>query len=105
MWDPQPLLEPAITRDLLDRPLSIGSATRRRTWVQRSQREPPSRFPTICGPSPRWPPYFRVCERTIREWRDLDATFPAPLDLPGRLVRWYRQDVIDWALSLRGGVV
>ncbi len=49
--------------------------------------------------------YFRVCERTIREWRDLDATFPAPLDLLGRLVRWYRQDVIDWALSLRGAVV
>ncbi len=49
--------------------------------------------------------YFRVCERTIREWRDLDPTFPAPLDLPGRLLRWYRQDVIDWALSLRGAVV
>lgn len=46
--------------------------------------------------------YFKVTGRTIRDWRDLDATFPLPLELPGRSLRWYRQDVIDWALSLRG---
>jgi hypothetical protein len=39
--------------------------------------------------------YFKVRERTIRDWRDHDATFPAPLDLPGRSVRWYR--VVEWA--------
>lgn len=46
--------------------------------------------------------YFKVTARTIREWREVDATFPAPLDLPGRSVRWYRRDVVEWALSLRG---
>lgn len=46
--------------------------------------------------------YFRVSERTLREWRDADPTFPLPLDLPGRTLRWHPQDVVDWALSLRG---
>lgn len=46
--------------------------------------------------------YFKVSDRTIREWREVDATFPPPLDLPGRTIRWYRQDIISWALSLRG---
>lgn len=49
--------------------------------------------------------YFEVTDRTIRDWRQQDATFPLPLDLPGRSVRWYRQDVIAWALSLRGELV
>lgn len=31
--------------------------------------------------------YFRVTTRTVREWRAVEATFPAPLDLPGRSVR------------------
>jgi len=46
--------------------------------------------------------YFKVTERTIREWRDRDASFPQPLDLPGRALRWYGRDVIDWMRSLRG---
>ncbi len=46
--------------------------------------------------------YFRVTHWTIRAWRNADATFPAPLDLPGRSLRWYREDIIEWALSLRG---
>ncbi len=46
--------------------------------------------------------YFKVTARTIREWREIDPTFPTPLDLPGRSVRWYGDDVIAWALSLRG---
>ncbi len=46
--------------------------------------------------------YFKVTARTIREWREVDPTFPAPLDLPGRSLRWYRDDVLAWALSLRG---
>lgn len=49
--------------------------------------------------------YFRVTPWTIRAWRNTDATFPAPLDLPGRSLRWYRDDVIEWALSLRGQLV
>lgn len=46
--------------------------------------------------------YFKVTERTVREWRDRDATFPEPLGLPGRALRWYVQDVTDWTRSLRG---
>lgn len=46
--------------------------------------------------------YFQVTARTIRQWRDVEATFPQPLDLPGRSVRWYRADITEWALSLRG---
>lgn len=46
--------------------------------------------------------YFKVTPRTIREWRDIEATFPQPLDLPGRSVRWYRPDIAEWALGLRG---
>lgn len=45
--------------------------------------------------------YFRVTTRTVRQWRAVEATFPAPLDLPGRSVRWYGPDVTAWALSLR----
>lgn len=45
--------------------------------------------------------FFRISNRTLREWRELDPTFPLPLDLPGRTLRWYPQDVVDWALSLR----
>lgn len=45
--------------------------------------------------------YFRVTTRTVREWRTIEATFPAPLDLPGRSVRWYAPDITAWALSLR----
>jgi predicted DNA-binding transcriptional regulator AlpA len=46
--------------------------------------------------------YFKVTPRTIREWREVDPTFPACLELPGRSVRWHRNDIIKWALSLRG---
>lgn len=46
--------------------------------------------------------YFKVSDRTIRDWRAHDATFPRPLDLPGRSVRWYHSDIVEWALSLRG---
>lgn len=49
--------------------------------------------------------YFKVTARTIREWREVDPTFPASLDLPGRSVRWYGPDVTAWALSLRGQLV
>lgn len=45
--------------------------------------------------------YFRIAERTLREWRELDPTFPLPLDLPGRTLRWYPRDIVEWALSLR----
>lgn len=45
--------------------------------------------------------YFRVTTRTVREWRTVEATFPPPLDLPGRSVRWYGPDVTAWALSSR----
>lgn len=45
--------------------------------------------------------YFRISERTLREWRELDPTFPMPLDLPGRTLRWHPDDVVEWALSLR----
>jgi predicted DNA-binding transcriptional regulator AlpA len=48
--------------------------------------------------------YFKVTERTLRDWRDRDATFPQPLDLPGRALRWYVDDVVAWTLSLRGGL-
>jgi len=46
--------------------------------------------------------YFRVTPRTVREWRAQEATFPQPRDLPGRSVRWYRPDITEWAVSLRG---
>lgn len=46
--------------------------------------------------------YFKVTPRTIRGWREQDVTFPLPLDLPGRSLRWYRKDIVEWALSLRG---
>lgn len=49
--------------------------------------------------------YFQVTDRTIRDRRQQDATFPLPLDLPGRSVRWYREDIVAWALSLRGELV
>lgn len=49
--------------------------------------------------------YFKVTARTIREWCELDPTFPRSLDLPGRSVRWYREDVVAWVLSLRGELV
>ena len=49
--------------------------------------------------------YFKVAERTLRQWREVDATFPQPLDLPGRALRWYGRDVVDWALSLRERLV
>lgn len=48
--------------------------------------------------------YFQISERTLRDWRDRDATFPQQLDLPGRSLRWYGQDIIRWALSLRGEI-
>lgn len=46
--------------------------------------------------------YLKLIERTIRDWRERHATFPQPLDLPGRSLRWYWQDVVDWTLSARG---
>lgn len=49
--------------------------------------------------------YFKVAERTLRQWREVDATFPQPLDLPGRLLRWYGADIVEWALSLREELV
>lgn len=49
--------------------------------------------------------YFKVTERTLRDWRDRDVTFPQPLDLPGRALRWYADDVVAWARSLRGELV
>ena len=45
--------------------------------------------------------FFGISKRTLREWRELDPTFPMPLDLPGRTLRWHPDDVIEWALSLR----
>lgn len=48
--------------------------------------------------------YFKVTRRTIREWRETDPTFPRPLELPGRSVRWFRGDVVDWVATLRGEV-
>lgn len=49
--------------------------------------------------------YFKVAERTIRQWRAVDASFPEPLALPGRTLRWHGQDVVAWALSLREEVL
>ena len=49
--------------------------------------------------------YFKVTERTLRDWRDRDATFPQPLDLPGRALRWYVEDIVAWTKSLRGELV
>lgn len=46
--------------------------------------------------------YFQVTPRTVREWRSIEATFPQPLDLPGRSIRWHRSDITEWAISLRG---
>lgn len=48
--------------------------------------------------------YFKVTPRTIREWREVDPSFPRPLELPGRSVRFYRGDVTGWALTSRGEV-
>lgn len=46
--------------------------------------------------------YFKVAPRTIRDWRAMEATFPPPLELPGRSIRWHEADILEWARSLRG---
>lgn len=43
--------------------------------------------------------YLGVRPRTLRQWRTLDPTFPLPLILPGRLVRWLPAQVVGWAAA------
>jgi len=41
--------------------------------------------------------YLGIRPRTLREWRATDASFPLPLALPGRVVRWLPAHVVAWA--------
>lgn len=41
--------------------------------------------------------FFQVSDRLVREWRRTDLTFPLPLALPGRTVRWDPAAVMAWA--------
>lgn len=33
--------------------------------------------------------------RSIRRWQD-SGRLPAPVHLPGRLLRWWRSEILDW---------
>ena len=45
--------------------------------------------------------FFHISPRTFREWREQVPTFPTPLRLPGRVLRWHPDDVTRWADSRR----
>lgn len=40
--------------------------------------------------------FLGVNERTLRQWRREDLTFPGPLPLPGRVVRWLPSTIRRW---------
>lgn len=89
-----------------------GRESARPHQVSRSSAKPhgrggtPARPQAPATPARLWTPedvcaFFGISPRTFREWREQVPTFPTPLRLPGRVLRWHPDDVTRWADSRR----
>jgi predicted DNA-binding transcriptional regulator AlpA len=66
-----------------------------------------STAPSTRTPSALWrikdvAEFLNVDVRTVRRWRQTEATFPLPVDLPGRTLRWFPSNLLSWIRGTHG---